>query len=86
MDNTMELPYPEWQHPLQEAALEFDRERLTEKAMKAETRILERLRQIQQSNNGHHERDAINHGLSLLRTIRRDRLNYPDWQEKNSAC
>jgi hypothetical protein len=80
MDETMELPYPEWQGPLQEVILEFDREKLSKKALKAEALILDRLRALQQSNNGHQERDAINHGLSLLRTIRRDRLDYPDWE------
>jgi hypothetical protein len=80
VNDTVELPYPDWQGPLQEAILEFDREKLSEKALKAESRILERLRQLETSNNGNNERDAINHGLSLLRTIRRDRLDYPDWQ------
>ena len=46
MDDTIELPYPEWQRSLQEAILEFDRERLAEKALKAEGMILERLRQL----------------------------------------
>ncbi len=79
MNDKIELPYPEWQGPLQEAILEFDREKLAEKAMKVEALILERLRQLQQSNDGHNERTAINDGLSVLRTIRRERLNYPDW-------
>jgi CheY-like chemotaxis protein len=74
MNNTMELPYPEWQGPLQAAVLEFDREKLSEKVLKAEARILERLRQLEVSNNGHNEREALSYGLSLLKRIRRDRL------------
>jgi hypothetical protein len=79
MDDTIELPYPEWQRSLQEAILEFDRERLAEKALKAEGMILERLRQLQQSDDGHNERTAITDGLSTLRTLKRERLDHPDW-------
>jgi hypothetical protein len=78
MENTG-LQYPEWQGPLQEVLLEFDSKKLPEKALRAEALILERLRQLQQSDNGHHERHAIDYGLSLLRTIRRERLEHPDW-------
>jgi putative component of toxin-antitoxin plasmid stabilization module len=77
MKDIMELPYPEWQGPLQEAVLEFDRETLAQKALKAEALILERLRQLQQSSDGHQERQAITDGVSLLRIIRRERLGYP---------
>jgi hypothetical protein len=76
MDDTVELPYPEWQLPLQEAILEFDPNKLAEKAQKAVGVILERLLELQQSNNGHNERAAILDGLSILRTIKCDRLNY----------
>ena len=72
MDDT-KLQYPEWQSPLQEVLLEFDPPKLPEKALKAETLILERLQQLQQSDDGHHERVAIDDGLSVLRTIRRER-------------
>jgi hypothetical protein len=46
MDDT-KLQYPEWQSPLQEVLLEFDPQKLPEKALKAETLILERLQQLQ---------------------------------------
>jgi hypothetical protein len=78
MDNP-ELQYPEWQRPLQEVLLEFDSQKLSEKALKAEALIFERLRQLQQSDNGHHEREAIDYALSILRTVRREKLNHPDW-------
>jgi hypothetical protein len=79
MEETIRLPYPEWQGPLEEAILEFDRDKLDEKVLKAEGMILERLRQFHQSNDGHNERTAINDGLSTLRTIKRERLDHPDW-------
>lgn len=78
MDNATGLPYPEWQQPLQEAILEFDRDKLDEKVLKAEALIVERLRQLQESKNGLKERGAINDGLSTLRTIKREKLGYPD--------
>jgi hypothetical protein len=74
MDDTFELPYPEWQSPLLEVILEFDPEKLAEKARKVTGLILERLLELQQSNCGHEERAAILDGLSILKTIKCDRL------------
>lgn len=79
MGDTAELPYPEWQVALQEAILEFDRDKLAEKALKAERLILQRLRELRESNDGRNEQTAINDGLSILRRVKRDRLNHPDW-------
>lgn len=81
MDDTIELPYPEWQLPLQEAILEFDREKSAEKTRKVAGLILGRLLELQQSNHGHNERAAIIEGLSILRTIKDDRLNHPNWYQ-----
>jgi len=79
MNDMAEQQYPQWQGSLQEVVREFDLAKLSEKALNAEALILERLRQLRQSNDGHGERSAIGHGLSILRTIRRERLDYPDW-------
>lgn len=84
MNETDDLRYPQWQSPLQEAILEFDEEKLTEKALQAEAAILRRLQELRQSNNGHHEHAAISYGLSLLRSIKAERLSYPDWQKNGS--
>jgi hypothetical protein len=75
MKGIAELPYPKWQGPLKEVVLEFDREKLFEKALEAENLILERLRQLEESRNSHSERRAIGDGLSLLETIKRERLS-----------
>jgi hypothetical protein len=80
MNDETRLSYPDWRGPLQEVICELDREKLPEKALKAEALILEGLRQLQQSNNGHNERDDIIFGLSILRMIKRDRLGHLDWQ------
>jgi len=79
MNGATELPYPGWQVPLQKVIREFDREKLADQALQAEDVIFERLRELRPSNNSHHEREAISYGLSLLKTIKRDRLGYPDW-------
>jgi len=72
-----ELEFPEWQAPLQELILEFDREKLPEKLQIVETALLERFLQLSGQNNGHRERQALNYGLSVLRVIARNRLGFP---------
>ena len=74
MNEKSELPYPEWQIPAQEVLLETNREQLSRRVQEAEAKISERLQQLQQSRDGHHERDAINHALSLVQNIKRERL------------
>lgn len=76
-----ELKYPEWQIPLQEAVLEFDRDKLREKIEEVETRIFERGQQLYQASDGRAERQALNDAVSILRIIKRDRLGFPDWQQ-----
>jgi hypothetical protein len=73
-----ELKFPGWQAPLQELIVEFDRERLTEKIQRVERLISERLQQPFQSIEDHSEREALNHGLFILRMIKRDRLGVLD--------
>jgi hypothetical protein len=73
-----ELKFPWWQAPLQELIVEFDRERLTEKIQRVERLISERLQQPFQSIEDHSEREALNHGLFILRMIKRDRLGVLD--------
>jgi hypothetical protein len=75
-----ELRYPEWQVPLREVILEFDREKLRERIQKVETLIFERLQQLSQENDGRTEQEAINDALSILRVIQRDKLGFPDWK------
>ena len=72
-----ELEFPQWQAPLQELILEFDREKFPERLQIVETDILERLQQLSVQNIGHAERQALNDGLSVLRVIARDRLGFP---------
>jgi hypothetical protein len=74
-----ELPYPEWQAPFGEITVELDREKLREKVQDVENLIFKRVQQLSQMTGGRREREAINEALSILRTIKRDKLSYPDW-------
>jgi hypothetical protein len=74
-----ELKYPKWQAPLQEAILEFDREKLIEKIQKVETVVFERLQELSSDSDHHGERQAIADALSTMRVLKKDELFYPDW-------
>jgi hypothetical protein len=74
MNQSNDFPYPEWQIPAQGVLLETDPAKLREKIQSAEMKIFERLRQIQRCSDGYHEQNAINHALSLIRTVRHERL------------
>jgi hypothetical protein len=69
-----ELRFPEWQAPIQELILEFDREKLQEKVQKVEALLLERLEQLRSERDARDERQAIDDARSLLRVIKFDRL------------
>jgi hypothetical protein len=74
------LQFPEWQGPVQDAILEFDRERMLKKIQDVEALIFERLRQLSVSSDGRAEHDALNDALSVLRILKRERLGHPDWK------
>jgi hypothetical protein len=69
-----ELKFPEWQKPLQDAILEFDREKLLEKLKKVEALIIERDQQLARANDGHVERVALSDAMSVIRVLA-DRTN-----------
>ena len=75
------LRFPEWQLPLQDLILEFDRAKLREKMQRVEALIYDRLQQLNSGSNGHSaEREAINDAVSILLVIKKDKLDYPDWK------
>ena len=75
------LKFPEWQLPLQDLILEFDRAKLRGKMQRVEALIYDRLQQLNDGNHSHAaEREAINDAVSILRVIKRDKLAYPDWK------
>jgi hypothetical protein len=73
------LEYPKWQAPVQDAIVEFNLDKLPAKIYRAETLIFERLQQLHASDGGAGERQAINNALEILRTLKRERLQFPDW-------
>jgi hypothetical protein len=74
------LKSPDWQSLLQEVILEFNREELIEKIQTVEILIFERLQRPLRSTDDPTEREALDHALSTLRNIKRDRLGFPDWK------
>jgi hypothetical protein len=75
-----ELKFPEWQAPLQELLLEFDRERLVEKVAKVEALIFERLQRPGKTDDDRAERESMKQAVFILRMVKRDRLGFPDWK------
>jgi hypothetical protein len=66
------IRYPEWQEPYQQAVLELDQKKLSERIAAAETAISNRVRTIAGSSNHYAERQAIDDALSSLRVLKRN--------------
>jgi hypothetical protein len=80
------LRYPNWQRPYQVALYELDPKKLAMCIEEAEAAIYERLQQLSEMSHGQdgqRERHAIKAAISALRILKRDSLNFPDW-ESNS--
>ena len=78
-----ELKFPEWQGPLQDLILEFDRQKLAEKIQEVETLIFKRQQRLSQAVGSQAEREALHDALNILRVIKRDKLGFPDWRKSN---
>jgi hypothetical protein len=76
--NDLNLKFPEWQAPLQDLILEFDRDTMLRKMPEVETRIIERLRSLSRDGEAQDERNALNDALSVLRVLKRDRFGCAD--------
>jgi hypothetical protein len=63
-----------------EALLETNREKLSERVEEAEAAIFERLQALSDAQEKQAERQAIQDAIRALRVIKRDRLNFPDWE------
>ena len=74
-----ELRYPDWQTPYRAAILEVDEQKLEAKIHLAEWKIFQRLQTISADSDHHAERSAIADALNALRFLKRDKLDYPDW-------
>ena len=63
----------EWREPYQQALLELDQKKLSERIAAAEMAISNRLRAFAGDSNHHAERQAIDDALSSLRVLKRNR-------------
>jgi hypothetical protein len=64
-----ELEFPEWQKPLQDLILEFDRETLLEKVKNVEALIIDRHQQLAGASDGDAEREALSDAMSIIRVL-----------------
>jgi hypothetical protein len=77
-----DLEYPDWQRPVQAALVELDKDKLKEWVAEAEAAIFERQQAISQSCDHHAERVAIEYAAASLRVVKREILEFPDWEEE----
>ena len=76
-----ELKYPKWQEPLKAAILEIDKEKLKLRVEAAEAAIFQRQQELAQNHHDLVEQQAIQDALNTLRIIKREVLDFPDWEE-----
>ena len=67
-----DIRYAEWREPYQQALLELDQKKLSERIAAAETAVSNRLRALAGDSNHHAERQAIDDALSSLRVLKRN--------------
>ena len=73
-----ELKFPHWQAPLQDLILEFDPVKSQEKIRAVEAPLFARLQQLDHGTNNHDEKSALQDALSIVRIMKRDRLDSPN--------
>ena len=77
--------YPAWQRQYEAALHEPDPKKLLERVYAVEAAIFNRLQELAQtSENTDHkaEEQAIAEALRTLRVLKRDKLQFPDWETK----
>jgi hypothetical protein len=82
------LHYPAWQRDYEASLREHDPKKLLERVHSAEAAIFNRLQQLaQNSEAADHkaEQQAIADALNVLRLLKRDKLNFPDWESKSGG-
>ena len=74
----IDLECPRWQEPLASAILEFNPRHLHGKLQRAEEAIANRMQELGRDQNKAHELRLLFDGLSILRGVKQDRLNFRD--------
>jgi|HubBroStandDraft_6_1064221.scaffolds.fasta_scaffold01061_4 hypothetical protein len=80
------IKYPDWQKPLQEAVVEVDKDRLKSRLGAAETAIFNRLQAISRIADDTAERQALTDALFTLRILKREALDFPEWERNSQAA
>jgi hypothetical protein len=73
--------YPRWRALLQQALLEFDKEKLQARVAEVETAIFQRQQEIVQTADGRAELQAMDDAMATLRILKRESLGFPDRKE-----
>ena len=79
------IRYPAWQDEYQTALLELDPKKLLDRIHAAEAAIFKRLQELaQNSDSPDHkaEQQAMADALGALRVLKRDKLDFPEWQKE----
>ena len=74
------LRFPEWRQHYQSALTETDRQKLMDRVTDAEDAIFNRLQSLAGNADHHAERQAIEDALKALRLLKRETLDFPDWE------
>jgi hypothetical protein len=73
---------PAWQTPYREVLTERDPQKLPDKLAAAEGVIVSRFQQLAHESNGLQERLVMRDAIYILRSIQRERLGYPAWENE----
>src|SRR5260370_18244945 len=79
------LRYPAWQREYEASLHEPDPKKLLERVHTVEAAIFNRLQELAQtseSTDHKAEEQAIAEALRTLRVLKRDKLQFPDWETK----
>ena len=66
-----ELKYPKWEREFQETILEFDQDKLPEKAQRFETAVSVRLLELASDSDHHDEREAIADATTTISVLKK---------------
>lgn len=75
-----ELRFPIWQKPYLDALIELNLKTLPQRVAEAEKAIFLRSRALAINPAGQDERQALDDALFSLRCLKRQKLNFPNWE------
>ena len=72
-------PKSDWQQKFEAVLLEADPQKLPQLVADAEAAIFLCFQSLDNSSDGHIERDALSDAIRTLRAVQTGKLHYPDW-------